>query len=329
MKLLNFKMNEEKAAVVTFKKRKRKKGKKRKLKTDDGKGVENETEVKIPTSKRKSASANVSTTSKRPRTETSLAITSDRDAKALVESRGSATALDESETAKDRDATALLKRNIALNESGEADDGKTYRGQSGYKSYIKKDMSRIGANKHTGTQGPLRRPSFLRSTIRVDYQPDVCKDYKLTGSCGWGDTCIYLHDRGDYKKGWQLEKEWEMKKRKEEAKRRGESVDDSDEDGKYVVDSDEDDMPFACAICKEEFTTQRKVIVTNCNHYFHQDCVMRRYRKGKIRCVVCKKNTGGVFNAALKLQAKLKEKEKRMGIDNSGGGGVAPGAVTV
>ena len=59
----------------------------------------------------------------------------------------------------------------------------------------------------------------------------MCKDYKLTGSCGWGDTCIYLRDRGDYKKGWQLEKEWEMKKRKEEAKRRGESVDDSDEDG--------------------------------------------------------------------------------------------------
>ena len=164
------------------------------------------------------------------------------------------------------------------------------------------DANRLVVASHPGCL-----PSFLRSTIRVDYQPDVCKDYKLTGSCGWGDTCIYLHDRGDYKKGWQLEKEWEMKKRKEEAKRRGESVDDSDEDEKYVVDSDEDDMPFACAICREEFTTQRKVIVTNCNHYFHQDCVMRRYRKGKIRCVVCKKNTGGVFNAALKLQAKLKK----------------------
>jgi len=315
MKPTTTKMSQEEKEplVVTFKKRKRK-GKRRRLKTDDGKEGEEEEETKVSvvtTAKSKRKSVVTATTNKRPRTDTSLAITSDRDAKAVVESRASATALDESETSKDRDATALLKRNIELNESGEAEDGNKYRGQAGYKSYIKKDMSRIGSNKHTGTQGPLRKPAFLRSTIRVDYQPDVCKDYKQTGSCGWGDTCIYLHDRGDYKKGWQLEREWEMKKAKEEAKRRGESVgDDSDDEGKYVIDSDEDELPFACMVCREEFTTERKVIVTNCTHYFHQDCVMRRYRKGKKKCVVCKKNTGGVFNAALKLEAKLKKKEE-------------------
>ena len=32
------------------------------------------------------------------------------------------------------------------------------------------------------------------------------------------DSCIYLHDRGDYKTGWQLEKEWELHlKEKKEA----------------------------------------------------------------------------------------------------------------
>ena len=26
------------------------------------------------------------------------------------------------------------------------------------------------------------------------------------------DTCKFLHDRGDYKSGWELEKEWENSK---------------------------------------------------------------------------------------------------------------------
>jgi hypothetical protein len=42
----------------------------------------------------------------------------------------------------------------------------------------------------------------------MDYQPDICKDYKETGYCGFGDSCKFMHDRGDYKSGWQLEREW-------------------------------------------------------------------------------------------------------------------------
>lgn len=42
-------------------------------------------------------------------------------------------------------------------------------------------------------------------------QPDICKDYKETGFCGYGDNCKFLHDRGDYKSGWQLEREWDEK----------------------------------------------------------------------------------------------------------------------
>ena len=48
-----------------------------------------------------------------------------------------------------RDARAILERNIKLNEEGTVDD-KLYRGQSGYKNFIKKDASQVGANKHTG-----------------------------------------------------------------------------------------------------------------------------------------------------------------------------------
>lgn len=54
--------------------------------------------------------------------------------------------------------------------------------------------------------GPQRVSQFVRTTIRVDYQPDICKDYKETGFCSYGDTCKFLHDRGDYKQGWEIER---------------------------------------------------------------------------------------------------------------------------
>lgn len=57
-------------------------------------------------------------------------------------------------------------------------------------------------------KGPIRAPAHLRATIRWDYQPDICKDYKETGFCGFGDSCKFLHDRSDYKHGWQLEREY-------------------------------------------------------------------------------------------------------------------------
>ena len=35
-------------------------------------------------------------------------------------------------------------------------------------------------------KGPIRAPAHLRATVRWDYQPDICKDYKETGVCGFG-----------------------------------------------------------------------------------------------------------------------------------------------
>ena len=31
---------------------------------------------------------------------------------------------------------------------------------------------------------------------------------------GFGDACVFLHDRGDYKSGWQLEREWEEEQKR-------------------------------------------------------------------------------------------------------------------
>lgn len=57
-----------------------------------------------------------------------------------------------------------------------------------------------------GLHGPLRASSNVRMTVRFDYQPDICKDYKETGFCGYGDACKFVHDRGDYKSGWELDR---------------------------------------------------------------------------------------------------------------------------
>lgn len=45
-------------------------------------------------------------------------------------------------------------------------------------------------------------------TCNFDYNPSLCKDFKETGSCTFGASCLYIHDRGDYKMGWEMENEW-------------------------------------------------------------------------------------------------------------------------
>lgn len=59
-------------------------------------------------------------------------------------------------------------------------------------------------------QGPIRASQNIRVTTRWDYHPEVCKDYKETGFCGFGDSCVFIHDRGDYKSGWEIDLEYEV-----------------------------------------------------------------------------------------------------------------------
>lgn len=152
--------------------------------------------------------------------------------------------------------------------------------------------------------GPQRAPANLRVTQRFDYQPDICKDYKETGFCGYGDSCIFLHDRGDYKTGWQLEKEWE------DAQKNNTRFGSSDPNQYAISDADDsdDELPFACLICRKEFTNP---VVTRCNHYFCEACAIKNYKKSP-KCFACGSPTQGVFNTAKKLLEKLEEKKKRM-----------------
>ena len=151
-----------------------------------------------------------------------------------------------------------------------------------------------------GRQGPIRAPANLRSTIRWDYQPDICKDYKETGFCGFGDSCKFLHDRSDYKHGWQLEREWK------------EGSYNQQDPHQYEIDSDgEDELPFACFICREPF---KNPVVTKCQHYFCESCALSHYRKSK-RCFVCDVQTNGVFNPAKNIIKKIKDLEQERKTD--------------
>ena len=187
--------------------------------------------------------------------------------------------------------------------------------------------------------GPLRATTFVRTTARFDYQPDICKDYKETGFCGFGDTCIYLHDRGDTKTGWQMEQEYEEKKKREEEKKGKEmeafmnsmmcgkvkggldQLNDGNDDEKLL--STDDGLPYACHICRGPFNSP---IVTTCGHYFCEKCMQTRVREMGTGCPICQKDTHGVLNHAQKLVAKKRRLVGRDGtwdeyLQKSKGGG--------
>lgn len=139
-----------------------------------------------------------------------------------------------------------------------------------------------------------RKHNFIRSTIRVDYQPDICKDYKETGFCGFGDSCKFIHDRSDYKQGWQIDQEYE-KGIKEEADDKYLIRD--DEEGNKEEEGDQDQ----CAVCKEAY---KDPIVTKCKHYFCGDCADKECGE---KCYTCQKATSGIFKVA-KIDSMSKKK---------------------
>jgi RING finger protein 113A len=164
--------------------------------------------------------------------------------------------------------------------------------------------------------GPVKSSSNLRISCRFDYQPDVCKDYKETGYCGYGDSCKFLHDRGDYKTGWQLEREYDAEqKAKQNQKlksrdRKGEdgaNNNDDDDKGEYFLgsDSEDDGLPFACLKCKNPFVDP---VVTKCKHYFCEKCATEHFKKNQ-RCYVCKEQTEGVFKVATDIIKKMNKKK--------------------
>ncbi|KAI0358619.1 hypothetical protein OH77DRAFT_1421041 [Trametes cingulata] len=231
------------------------------------------------------------------------------DVKWTVEGSHVNTALEILQGDEAEELLAKRRRSEKKDEDDEVvpDDG-MYHGQKGYQSHIKKNKEVPKAMR----VGPQRsNNSTIRTVTIVDYQPDVCKDYKETGYCGYGDTCKFLHDRGTYLAGWQLDKLAANPKKQAE--------EESD------TDSDDEDIPFACIICRKPYTDP---VVTRCGHYFCSACAIKRFAKTP-KCAACGAPTAGIFNRADKVIAKLKKKQEAeeeaahdQGEGGSGGGGV-------
>lgn len=150
----------------------------------------------------------------------------------------------------------------------------------------------------------------------TDYAPDVCKDYKQTGFCGFGDSCKFLHAREAYAQGWQLDREWEINTKTGKQSTAGKTVASANRDsgasaadGKGEQDEDKEleKIPFKCIICKEDY---KNPVITKCSHYFCEACALKRYRKDP-SCAACGTGTGGVFNVGKKLRGMLERKRER------------------
>ena len=142
----------------------------------------------------------------------------------------------------------------------------------------------------------------------TDYTPDVCKDYKQTGFCGFGDSCKFLHAREDYAAGWKLDRDWEISTKGK--KQEGTTVASANRDAKAKEEGVDVEMlekiPFACIICKQPY---KSPVITKCGHYFCESCALKRYRKDPT-CAACGEKTNGIFNSAKTLQ-KLLDKKRR------------------
>jgi RING finger protein 113A len=210
---------------------------------------------------------------------------------------------------KDKHVVDLQKQEdpviMTLNDAGElADEENSYRGLNNYKEYVNKKTSHVTqSNASRIRAGPLKAAANVRISCRFDYQPDICKDYKETGYCGYGDSCKFMHDRGDYKAGWQIDKEWEEEqarlKEEQESKWLQQEADEEEET---------DDLPFACFICRNDFNNP---VSTKCGHFFCEKCAIQHYQKSP-KCPVCNQGTQGIFLPAKEFEAKLLARKKRL-----------------
>ena len=57
------------------------------------------------------------------------------------------------------------------------------------------DTTKGKASSGLNHYGPIRGTQFMRASVRWDFAPDICKDYKETGFCTFGGTLAHLQAR--------------------------------------------------------------------------------------------------------------------------------------
>lgn len=245
------------------------------------------------------------------------------------------------DTAIEQDSRTINERNQEIHKGlkdGSLKSG-VYRGSGGYKQYMERSDSAIASSKYTGLLGPTRNTlSNVRSTLRIEFwgttgDGGLCKDYKETGYCGFGDSCKFAHDRSDYKPGYVLEREWEAKQKAIEEKKRkrwerrsakakSEGMDDASaakaadadvaqgmaSDGSSDESSDAE-LPSACPVCNQMWEDCSSIpTVTSCGHYSCEECALEHFAKSK-NCIACGVPTNGIFNSVDALEERVKRRK--------------------
>jgi RING finger protein 113A len=119
--------------------------------------------------------------------------------------------------------------------------------------------------------------------IYMDYEPLLCKEYKLKGYCGYGDTCKFIHSRDDYINENKLtKKHW---KNSQESKEEDKKID-------VVVKSTD-----LCKVCKVPFESDpsKRLIQLVCQHVFCKSCFMEQLKLNKMECPECGHDSKGTM----------------------------------
>ncbi|KRX05385.1 hypothetical protein PPERSA_00686 [Pseudocohnilembus persalinus] len=194
---------------------------------------------------------------------------------------------------------------INLNEDEFDKDGvKFYKGKKAYEK--QKTEEQIRQAKYLGTMGPMFQQSNVKMTSTIDYNPELCKDYKETGRCNFGDTCLYIHDRTDYKSGWEQEQDHRKKLRQKQLNGGHAEESTDEEDMEYAEKLDTLKVPVYCPICDERF---KEPIMTQCKHFFCESCALQHYSKSP-QCFTCGQKTNGAFQDADKEIAKIRTQKR-------------------
>jgi len=128
-----------------------------------------------------------------------------------------------------------------------------------YRSGFRRECS-TNSEKGLESHGPQKSSLHFRNSIRFDYQPDICKDFKETGYCGYGDACKFSHDRCDYKFGWQIEKEF----RESINKRIKDNHNELNTKDHFKANS----LPLACLICRRPWEENSVYIYIDIKYFF-------------------------------------------------------------
>ena len=73
---------------------------------------------------------------------------------------------------------------------------------------------------------------------------------------------------------------------------------------------EEDDLPFACLICRRVWAEAQDPVVTRCKHYFCEQCALQHNAKS-VKCFACEQPTGGIFNVAHDIVRREKARQRK------------------